>query len=264
MHLTVESKCGGKRLKGIAAGVSANPPLVSVVTVVFNGAAELEPTILSVLAQGCSDLEYIIIDGGSTDETVALIRKYEDQIDYWLSEPDAGIYDAMNKGIASATGEYVLHMNVGDRLLFPPTSELAECLQEKVDVATFRVRLDGGSLHIPKSPGFMRISNVWHHQGTCYRRKAHLGYDPTYRVFGDFDHNQRMAKATDSIRIFDRVIACHENAGLSSNMKYFEEVFKSIRKNSGWFYLAVAYFGFKIHGLRRRWASLVRRNKPHS
>ena len=260
MRLIVESKCGGKRLKGITAGVSA-PPLLSVITVVFNGFAELEPTILSVLNQSCNNLEYIIIDGGSTDGTVDLIRKYEDQVDYWLSEPDSGIYDAMNKGIAAATGEYLLHMNVGDRLLSLPTSKLTECLQEKVDVAAFRVQLEGGLLHIPKGSGFMRIRNVWHHQGTCYRRKAHLGYDTAYRVFGDFDHNQRLARATVSVRIFEQVIACHENAGLSSSMKHFGEVYRSVRKNSGIFYLAVAYFGFKLHGLRKRWASLKGSNK---
>jgi glycosyltransferase involved in cell wall biosynthesis len=228
MQMTVKSKCGGKRLKGITAGAST-PPLLSVITVIFNGFAEIEPTILSVLNQSCNDLECIVIDGGSTDGTVDLIRKYEDHADYWLSEPDTGIYDAMNKGVATA--EYLLHLNVGDSLLSLLASELTECLQEKVNVAAFRVQLEGGLLHIPKGSGFMRIRNVWHHQGTCYRRKAHLGYDTAYRVFGDFDHNQRLARTTDSVRISNQVIASHENAGVSTSKKHFGEVYRSVPKN---------------------------------
>lgn len=250
MRANLQSKCGGARVT--TAESSARQPLVTVVTVVFNGANDLEPTIQSVIEQRQSDLEYIIIDGGSTDETLDLIIKYEHSIDYWVSEPDKGIYDAMNKGIAAATGKYILHINAGDRLLSVPTAELLDCLKNSVNVATFRVQLDDGSLHVPKGPFSMLISNAWHHQGTFYSRDAHLGYDTSYRVFADFDHNQRMAKGNTSLKIFDKVVAYHENTGLSSSMKHFDEVFRSIRKNSGIFFLPIAYVTFKIDGLRRR------------
>lgn len=72
---------------------------ISIITVSYNAAATIEQTILSVIRQDYPNIEYIVIDGGSTDGTVDMIRKYEDQIAYWVSEPDAGIYDAMNKGI---------------------------------------------------------------------------------------------------------------------------------------------------------------------
>ena len=91
-----------------------NKPIITVVTVVFNGLEFLEETIQSVINQTYQDVEYIIIDGGSTDGTLDVIKKYEDKIDCWVSEPDAGIYDAMNKGIALATGEWVNFMNAGD------------------------------------------------------------------------------------------------------------------------------------------------------
>ena len=90
-------------------------PLVTIITVVFNGEKHLEQTIQSVISQTYNNVEYIIIDGGSTDGTVDIIRKYEEVIDYWVSEPDAGISDAMNKGISLATGILINHLHAGDK-----------------------------------------------------------------------------------------------------------------------------------------------------
>ena len=81
-----------------------NNPLISVVTVSYNAVLTIEQTILSVINQTYPHIEYIIIDGGSTDGTVDIIKKYANRIAYWVSEPDKGIYDAMNKGIRTAKG----------------------------------------------------------------------------------------------------------------------------------------------------------------
>ena len=86
---------GGHRVHG----TSQSKPTVSIVTVVYNGAATLEHTIQSVLTQDLPGIEYIIVDGGSTDGTLDIIRKYDDKLAYWVSEKDKGIYDAMNKGV---------------------------------------------------------------------------------------------------------------------------------------------------------------------
>lgn len=93
-----------------------NNPLISVVTVSYNAVSTIEQTILSVIDQTYSNIEYIIIDGGSTDGTVDIIKKYAGNIAYWVSEPDKGIYDAMNKGGLKATGEWIHFLNCGDRL----------------------------------------------------------------------------------------------------------------------------------------------------
>ena len=92
-----------------------NRPLITVVTAVHNDAANIGATMDSVLGQTYSRIEYIVIDGGSTDGTVDVIRERSDRLTYWTSEPDGGIYDAMNKGIAAASGEWINFMNSGDR-----------------------------------------------------------------------------------------------------------------------------------------------------
>ncbi|MGV3706957.1 MAG: glycosyltransferase family 2 protein [Arcticibacter sp.] len=93
-----------------------NKPLISVITVVFNGACTLEATIQSVLRQTYKNFEYIIIDGGSDDGTLDVIKRYEMQISYFESEKDQGIYDAMNKGARHATGDYVYFIGCDDVL----------------------------------------------------------------------------------------------------------------------------------------------------
>ena len=92
-----------------------NYPLISVITVSYNAVLTIEQTILSVINQTYLNIEYIIIDGGSTDGTVNVIKKYADKIAYWVSESDKGIYDAMNKGIAYSHGEYCNFINAGDK-----------------------------------------------------------------------------------------------------------------------------------------------------
>ena len=90
--------------------------LISVVTVSYNAVSTIEQTILSVINQTYPNVEYIIIDGGSTDGTVDIIKKYADKIAYWVSEPDKGIYDAMNKGGLKTTGDFIQFLNAGDWL----------------------------------------------------------------------------------------------------------------------------------------------------
>ena len=87
---------------------------ISVITISYNCKDVIEDTILSVIGQTYTNIEYIIIDGASTDGTFDVIKKYADKIDFWISEPDKGIYDAMNKGLKHATGDWVIFMNAGD------------------------------------------------------------------------------------------------------------------------------------------------------
>jgi len=91
-------------------------PKVTIITAIFNGEKHIEETIKSVISQDYENFEYIIIDGGSTDGTINIIKKYENKIKYWVSEKDKGISDAFNKGIKASTGDYINFQGDGDRL----------------------------------------------------------------------------------------------------------------------------------------------------
>ena len=108
----------------MTAGRTDDGPLISVVTVTYNGAATLERTIESVLGQTHQPVDYVIVDGGSTDGTLDIIRRYEDRLRY-VSEPDNGIYDAMNKGIRMARGSWIHILNGDDYYASPESLERA-------------------------------------------------------------------------------------------------------------------------------------------
>jgi len=108
------SQVGGNRSRGVTRRSEEGKPLISIVTVVWNGVETLERTIKSVLEQGYDNIEYVLVDGASTDGTLDLIKRYDDRIDHWVSEKDSGIYDAMNKGVQLCTGDFVALINADD------------------------------------------------------------------------------------------------------------------------------------------------------
>ena len=238
---------GGRRIRG---HIRAEPPMVSIVIVLFKAREECLNLLNNILAFDHSQFELIIIDGGSRDGTVDVLREWDEKIDYWLSEPDSGIYDAMNKGIGVARGEYVLHLNAGDRLKFIPQETLARCLKEGVDIASFPVNADRGEIFHPATGYLLRIVNTWHHQGTFYRRTPQLFYDTRYRVYGDFDLNQRILKSGKKVRLFDEVVSHHQD-GISQSGRQRHEVFRSIRENFGVQYVVLGFLWSQYEGLRR-------------
>ena len=110
-------------------------PKITIVTVVYNRFTTIEQTISSVVNQTYPNLEYIVIDGGSTDGTVEVIKKYEKDIAYWVSEKDGGIYDAMNKGVRAATGDYIEFIGSDDCLCtYDIVGKVAEELDDETDI----------------------------------------------------------------------------------------------------------------------------------
>ena len=111
--------------------VDMQQPVFSIITITYNASRWVESTILNVLSQSYPNIEYIVIDGGSTDGTVDIIKQYASGISYWVSEPDKGIYDAMNKGLEKATGDYVWFINAGDSLYTSDTVQSVASLAQK-------------------------------------------------------------------------------------------------------------------------------------
>ena len=239
---------GGRRIR---EGARARPPLVSIITVVFRDREELEHILRNVFTFDPSQFELIVIDGGSQDGTVELLQHWDEKIDYWLSEPDSGLYDAMNKGIAAARGEYILHLNAGDTFKFIPAETLAMCLKEDVDVASFAVTLDREEIFLPETGFPLKVGNTWHHQGTFYRRSSALAYDTRYRVYSDFDLNQRLFKKGKLVRLFDKTVSSHKRDGVSEGWRNFHEVYRIIYRNFGAKFVAIAFLWFPYQALRR-------------
>jgi glycosyltransferase involved in cell wall biosynthesis len=123
---------GGLRTRGYFKKSHPGKPLISVLTVARNAAEEIERTVKSVLNQTYDNVEYIIIDGASTDGTLDIIKKYSNRVDYWISEMDRGVYYGMNKGIDLASGDWINFMNSGDRFYKPDVIQqvVDECAQD--------------------------------------------------------------------------------------------------------------------------------------
>jgi len=175
-------------------------PLISIVTATYNAGLLLEKTIQSIRAQQYAEIEYIVIDGASTDNTLGIIDKYKDLIKYSISEPDKGIYDAWNKGVKAAKGEWISFLGAGDEYLPDAifnyveyinknnNSEL-EFLSSKVDI----VKNDGSRLYTIGSewmwPKFLDYMNIAH-VGSLHSKRLfdkYGLYDIKYKLVGDYE-----------------------------------------------------------------------------
>lgn len=186
---------------------------ISVVTVCYNAANLIEDTITSVAAQTYHDIEYIVIDGASKDGTTELIKRHNDKITHWVSEPDKGIYDAMNKGIVAATGDYIIFMNAGDR--FADNDVLARVVpalgsHTVVTGHWRRCYADGTKKKAsPKALEAFQIEMPICHQATFISlpyHKAHP-YDTSYRLSADYAFFYKAWRDGASFSYIDQVIA---------------------------------------------------------
>jgi len=197
-------------------------PLITVVTVVFNGENFLEETIQSVINQTYDNIEYMIIDGGSTDGTVNIIKKYEDKISYWVSEPDNGIYDAMNKGINLATGQWINFMNAGDIFYSDRVvEEIFDNQQYQVEIIYGDYLADHGSFM--ESVAAKNIDKLWQgmafcHQSTFIDAQYHKKnkYSLQYSISGDFNFFYGALKNKARFKHIDKIVSIFSCDGMSS------------------------------------------------
>jgi len=178
---------------------------VSIVTVCYNSNKTIEKTIQSVINQSYDNIEYIIIDGGSTDGTIDIIKKYDDEISYWISELDNGLYDAMNKGIKVATGEVIGIINSDDWYDLDTVKNVVQCFNNKdVDIVhgkTIWTTNEGINLfeQIPTQHQDMLIEGMIYNHTTFFVKKE------LYDVYGSFDCRYKIAADYDFLlRVYEK------------------------------------------------------------
>lgn len=163
----------------------------TVITINYNNAEGLRRTIDSVVNQTCTDYEYAIIDGGSTDGSVEIIKEYEDKITYWVSENDNGIYNAMNKGVKVAQGEYLIFMNSGDVFYSEKVLEEIQSTNKTDDIIVGKVYTNKGNefLYQPNQPTmYFFYSSTIPHQGAFIKKWLldKYPYDETLKITADW------------------------------------------------------------------------------
>ena len=231
-------------------------PLISIITVVFNAVNSVETTIESVLSQTYTNVEYIIIDGGSTDGTVEILNRYKLRLSALISEKDNGIYNAMNKGITLAKGELVGILNADDQY-FPRTIELVvkNYLENATDVVHGNLlkkrELEGEVCYKPLLPNFSKMEQsmgVLH--PTCFVKKEvykkYGVYDETYLLSSDYDFFLRLYRAGCSFSYINEPLAIFSLGGASGNeMRSRWEKFHILRKHQTGYHVKELYRIFR-------------------
>ena len=210
---------------------------VTVVTAVLNDAGHIEQTILSVISQTDIEIEYIIVDGGSKDGTLELIGKYKDKISLLISEPDRGVYDAMNKGIKHSSGDFVYFLNSGDVLLNP--SILSKIKFEDVNVRNTiiygNVVVAYGNIEALEKPRpFFNSKMKFKGIGICHQSMFFPGelirnekYDLSYNIAADYDLAYRLWRKGTVFLYKDITIAKYDwGKGISSNPYKLLDVYR--------------------------------------
>lgn len=224
---------GGLRKAGYYKATDNSNPLISIITVTYNAGSYLEKTILSVLQLEYLNIEYIIIDGGSKDATLGLLQKYDSAIDYWVSEPDKGIYDAMNKGWKSANKDaFILYLGSGDAIRSLPSDMK---IYGKDEIIYGQVILNSNTVFASFVDNRLRFRNTLHHQALLINKSIHPQppFDINYKINGDFDFNQRLFKMGYKFVKAENFLSDTLPHGISSTISF--EKFKIVKKNYGLF-----------------------------
>jgi len=240
-------------------GSKMNKPSISLITIVFNGQKHIEKTIQAVIKQGYQPLEYIIIDGGSTDGTLDIIKKYEKHIAYWRSEPDKGINDAFNKGLKQATGELIGFTNADDWLEDNALETIANNYQEgQIVYGNVRFWKNGKEINVSKSDHTrLREGMTMAHPGVFVPKKLYDKYgsfNTELKIGMDYEILVRFfVNKVEFIKI-DTVVANMNLGGIShtrwvlaiqEDLKVKNTYFKNKVLNYGYFLKQFIYLFFE-------------------
>jgi glycosyltransferase involved in cell wall biosynthesis len=220
-------------------------PKLSVITIVYNNVKDIERTMLSVLGQHYKNIEYIIIDGASKDGTKDIIYKYKAQLSQFISEPDKGIYDAMNKGLALATGDYVLFMNSGDEIFAPETVSQVFASADAADIYYGETEMFNDQWeslgqrrhHAPENFNWesFRFGMSISHQAIYIKKDITEPFDLQYKYSSDIDWIIKAAKNASSIVNTHLYVAKYLVGGISKkkHLASLKERFRIFTKYYG-------------------------------
>ena len=238
-------RSGGSRTKGIKKESSEGLPLISIVMVTFNCERYLGQAMESVLNQSYSNVEVIVVDGGSTDGTLEIVQSFGDAVSYWQSEADKGIYDAMNKGISLATGDWIGFKNADDWYCDGAFDVLVKSIHKNPAADVWY----GNSYSVVQedplelSPFFTDHSTLGGNPGidhrSCFiRLKLHrkILFDTRYRLAADFDVFWRLKKSGAVFAHLNSFISFKRYGGASDGTEVLKESFAINRKYAGFFY----------------------------
>lgn len=220
-------------------------PLVSVIIAVFNGAQTLQKCIDSFIQQTYSNKELIIIDGGSNDGTVELLKANSQHISYWISEPDKGIYNAWNKALLKTKGEWICFLGADDffwnnRVLVQVVENLIK-IPSNIHVVYGKVMLlntAGEYIYSIGEPwakvkkSFMQIMAI-PHQGVMHRQslfEQHGAFDESFHIAGDYEFLLRELKTRDAVFISEIITAMRQGGGISSSPENMLETLREFRR----------------------------------
>ena len=228
-----------------ASGLIGSQPLVTIVTVVYNGRRHLQTAIDSLRSQNYPNIEYLVIDGGSTDGTLDIIRANEDVITDWISEPDDGIYDAMNKGINRSNGVYIGLLNADDTLLPCGVEKAVKALEEigepgytcaAVELINETGAVIGTSIPFPEKQRLRRrfLEMPCPHLGVFVHRQVYeqLGtFDTFFRLSADYDLLLRFIDHNVPCARIEEAIGQFRLGGVSGGRETWKERFSVHRKH---------------------------------
>ena len=228
---------------------------ISVITVVYNACNFLESTLKSVQNQSYSNIEYIVIDGGSQDGTLGLIKQYNHIIATWISEPDRGLYDAMNKGLHLATGEYVLFLNAGDLFnddevlnrIFSSGDRVSDIFYGETMIIDHQGKELGlRRLRAPEELSWKSLIDgmLVCHQSFIVKKDICTDYNLKYKIAADYDWMLRSLKKAGKITNTHLVVSKFMDGGLNKQniLKALSERFRIMIKNYNFFLVVVNHF----------------------
>ena len=261
-------KQGGLRIKNLIKKSRKGKPLITIITVTYNCGNLLERTIKSVLNLSYDNIEYIIVDGESNDNTLRIIKKYNNYIDFWVSQKDTGIYNAMNKGTKFSKGDAIFFLNSGDKLKNKEFVSLIKNFEINKNLYGKNFVLCGTHIFTKGYPGFKILENNFipflgrlpSHQSMLIPRNLQLEnlYDENFPISADKDFKLKIYIKKVKFIIKNYVVCLSLPDGKSQNMKHHLdlknrtiEIFSIFRKNYNFFWAIIYSLAFYVWNFRK-------------